>query len=141
MPASDEHTPDTPAGQGLAITAQALYLSNLLVLPLLSFLVLLILYRRHIHSAPALAVCHLRQTVVASLWVALILIAVNALIILFSGYQNPSTWVMALLYFVSVHAAFVLLGTIGLAKAMAGKPYRFPLIGVRCAGVDDAAQT
>lgn len=58
---------DVP-GQGLAVTAEALYLINLLLLPVIAFITLLILYSRNIAQAPPLAVCHLRQTLSASLW-------------------------------------------------------------------------
>ena len=58
-----------------------------------------------------------------------LLIAVNVLIVLFGGYRAASTWVIALIYFTCCHAALVLFGIFGLARAMAGQPYRYPLIG------------
>lgn len=133
MPPSAPELQDTqPAGQSLAITAEVLYLINLLLLPGLAFIVLLIVYARHIRRASPLAACHLRQTVSASLWAALILIIMNFVIIVLGGYTSSWTWVIVILYFTLCHAALVLVGTMGLAKAMAGKPYRFPLVGRPC---------
>ena len=133
MPPSVPESQDTQvAGQSLAVSAEVLYLTNLLLLPGLAFIVLLTIYVRHIKQAPPLAACHLRQTVSASLWAAMILIIVNILIIALGGYTSSWTWVIVILYFTLCHAALVLLGTMGLAKAMAGKLYRFPIVGRPC---------
>ena len=124
-PASDTLVP----GQGLATLAESLYIINLLLLPGLAFLALLVVYVRNIHSAPPLAVCHLRQTLSASLWAGVLLLVANILIVLLGGYQSPHTWVVVVIYFTTCHATLVLLGVLGLAKAMAGQCYRFPLVG------------
>ena len=62
-----EQSEPVAPGQGLAVTAEALYITNLLLLPGLAFIALLVVYVRNIRAAPALAVCHLRQTLSASL--------------------------------------------------------------------------
>ncbi len=136
MRASDDENnalADTP-GLGLAVFAEALFLANLLILPGLAFIALMGLYVGFRRSAPALAACHLRQTFVASLWGGLALILVNAAIIALGGYDSHYAWMAAILYFTCVHATLVVLGTLGLAKAMAGRHYHFPLIGPRCTG-------
>lgn len=125
---------DKAPGQSLAVTAEVLYLANLLLLPGLAFLILLAVWRKHRHMAPALARCHLRQTLAASLWAGVLLVIANAAIILLGGYHQPGTWVIAILYFTMFHSAFVLLGVLGLAKAMAGRDFVYPLIGRRCDG-------
>ena len=131
MPASGAHsdTAELPAGTRLAVIAEVLYLANLLLLPGLAFAALLLLYRRHIRTASALARCHLRQTLSGSLWAGLLLILVNGLILALGGYRAPETWVILILYFTTCHASLVLLGVMGLSKAMAGQCYRYPLIG------------
>lgn len=131
-PSVPEHEITPPAGQTLAVTVEVLYLANLLLLPGLAFIVLLMVYVRQIKQAPPLAVCHLRQTMSASIWAAVILIIVNVVIIAMGGYASSWTWVIVILYFTLCHSALVLLGTMGLAKAMAGKAYRFPLVGRPC---------
>jgi uncharacterized Tic20 family protein len=118
----------------LAIKAEALYLANLLILPGIAFIVLLVYYLRNRQSAPPLAVCHLNQTLSASIWAGILIIVLNAGILFFSGYDSPTTWVIVILYFTVVHASFVMLGALGLARAMAGKHYHFPLVGRSCTG-------
>ena len=130
-PLDNELGPNVP-GQTLAIAAEVLYLANLLLLPGLAFLALLGVWSKHRHTAPALALCHLRQTIAASLWAGVLLVIANAAIILLGGYWQPSTWVIAIIYFTMFHSTFVLLGVLGLAKAMAGKSYVYPVIGRPC---------
>lgn len=119
----------TAPGQTLAILAESLYLANLLLAPGLAFIVLLYLYRKNSITAPPLATCHLRQTLSASLWAGVLLIIVNLLILLLGGYQGITAWLLVILYFTLCHTSLVLLGIFGLAKAMAGQCFRFPLVG------------
>ena len=132
MPTLPEPPPGddtTPPAQGLAVTAESLYLINLLLLPGLGFLLLLGLYFRYRNSASPLARMHLRQTMSASLWAGALLIFTNLLIVVLGGYQTAWTWIIVILYFTTVHATLVLLGILGLARALAGQPCRYPLIG------------
>jgi hypothetical protein len=117
------------AGVRLAIAAESLYLTNLLLLPGIAFLALVVLALRGGPETPPLAAAHLAQTVAASLWAGTLLIAVNALIVALGGYGGAHTWVLVILYFTVCHSTLVLLGVVGLAKAMAGQCWRYPLIG------------
>ena len=119
-------------GQTLAVVAESLYLANLLLAPGLAFIILLRLYFKHRASAPALAVCHLRQTVSASIWAGILLVIANLAIFLLGGYTSANTWTVAIVYFTTCHSTLVLLGMLGLAKAMAGQNYIYPLLGKRC---------
>ena len=134
MPASanDSEKPPTVPGQRLAVAAESMYLANLLLLPGLAFIALLILWFKHRRWAPPLAMCHLKQPLSASVWAGVVLVLANALIILLGGYTAPSTWVIVILYFTICHAGLVSLGSVGLARAMAGKKYVYPLIGRVC---------
>jgi hypothetical protein len=114
---------------GVAVQAEALYLLNLLLLPGLAFVGLLWLVHRHADSPSELVRCHLKQTLVASLWAGVLLTAVTLAILLLGGLLVPATWVVLILYFTCCHAALVLLGIVGLSRAMAGTLYRYPLIG------------
>ena len=118
----DPHAP-------VAVQAEALYLINLLLLPGLAFAALLWLAHRNRRTSSELARCHLKQTVVASLWAGALLMAVTASILLLGGLRDPDTWVLLILYFTCCHSALALLGIVGLSRAMAGKPYIYPLIG------------
>jgi hypothetical protein len=130
MPLS-ENDGEAP-GQTLAVVAEALYIANLLLLPGLCFIILLRLYFKHRVSAPALAVCHLRQTVSASIWAGVLLVIANLAIFLLGGYTSANTWTVAIIYFTTCHSTLVLLGILGLAKAMAGQNFIYPLVGKPC---------
>lgn len=118
-----------PPGVPLAIWAESLYLINLLVVPGIGFLGQIWLYRGMDDTTPPLARAHIQQTLFASLWAGVLLVAVNLLIIALGGYDAPYTWVVVITYFTVCHSTLVLLGMLGLAKAMAGRCLRFPLVG------------
>ncbi|MBL8471565.1 MAG: hypothetical protein KF778_09755 [Rhodocyclaceae bacterium] len=132
--ANEPTAPREPAevpGYALAVAAEALYLANLLILPGLACAALCLLCLRHRHTAPALARNHLRQTFSASLWAAALLVAANLVILFLGGYRSPHTWVVLILYFTTCHSALVCFGALGLARALAGRNYVYPLIGAR----------
>lgn len=118
-------------GRATAVVAEALYLANLMLIPGLGFVALLVLWWRERKHAPELARGHLRQTVAASLWAGVLLVAANAAIILLGGYHSAYTWIVVVLYFTTCHSTLIFCGAIGLSRALAGKPFRFPLIGPR----------
>ncbi|MGE5465825.1 MAG: hypothetical protein ACM3Y9_00195 [Ignavibacteria bacterium] len=130
MPPSENSAPDAAAGQGLAVAAESLFLANLLVAPGLAFLALAWLRSRH-RDAPPLARRHLDQAFFVSLWGGALLVVASALFIAFGGLAWEWTWVVVILYFTTVHSTLILFGALGLAKAMAGKSYVYPLIGPR----------
>jgi len=76
-----------------------------------------------------LAAAHVEQTFSASLWAGILLVIVNAAILLMGGYRGIHTWTLVILYFTVCHSTLVLFGVVGLAKAMAGQCWRFPLVG------------
>lgn len=121
-------------GRTLAVAAECLYLLNMTFMPVLGFAVLLLLYLHQTPQTPALARCHLHQSLAGSLWAAALLILLNAVILLLGGYRSTYTLITLVLYFFSCHSLLILLGMVGLAKALAGKPFVYPLIGVRCNG-------
>ncbi|WP_374476559.1 hypothetical protein [Zoogloea sp.] len=122
--------PEIP-GREIAVAAEALYLANLMLIPGLGFVALLVLWWQQRSKAPALARGHLRQTLAASVWAGVLLVLANGLILLAGGYGAASTWVVVILYFTVCHSTLIFCGAIGLARALAGKPFRFPLIGPR----------
>lgn len=127
MPPSADDVP----GTGLAVAAESLFLCNLLVAPGLSFLAIAWLRWKH-RDAPPLARCHLDQAFWVSLWGGLLLVAATAAFIALGGLAWEWTWVIVILYFTCIHSTLILFGALGLAKAMAGKAYVYPLIGPRC---------
>ncbi len=117
--------------QPLAIAAECLYLANLTLAPVLGFIVLLWLYCAQIDHASPLARCHLRQALFGSVWAGVLLVLLNAIILLLGGYRSPYTVITLILYFFSVHSALILFGMIGFSRALAGKTFVYPLIGIR----------
>jgi uncharacterized Tic20 family protein len=111
----------------LATAAEILYLANLLILPGVAVLILVVLAWRKRQAGP-LAAAHLDQAVRASLWAGLLLVGVNALILWIAGL-TAAAWAAVILCFTVCHATLVLLGVVGLVKAMNGQCWRFPLIG------------
>lgn len=119
---------DDAPGQSLAVAAESLFLVNLLVAPGIGFAALYWLWRKH-HSAAPLARNHLKQTLYVSLWGGLLITVFSAAFIALGGLQWAWTWVLVIMYFTCVHSTLVICGMFGLARAMAGKTFRYPLIG------------
>ena len=116
-------------GAGTAVTAESLYLVNLLLAPGLGFLLLVWMWWRSRDQAPPLAASHLSQTISGSIWAGILLVVANALILLLGGYRGPHVWVVVISYFTFCHSMLVMFGAYGLSKAMAGQCWRYPLIG------------
>jgi len=123
------HSAEKSEGGGTAIAAEALFLVNLLLLPGIGFVLLLWLWWRHREDSAPLARAHLSQAVSGSIWAGSLLIVANALILLLGGYQGPQVWVVLIIYFTVCHSMLVLCGAFGLAKAMSGQCWRYPLVG------------
>ena len=126
------HVTIEDGGRRLAVIAESLYLINLLILPAIGFGVLFWIYLKHYQAAPPLARCHLAQTVRATMWAALLLIWVTILLLAVGNWESPVTWMVALMHFIIVHTSLVLLGVVGLSRALSGQSFRYPLVGVPC---------
>jgi hypothetical protein len=131
-PSADRKLRSVPDGQSLAVTAEVLFLVNLMLAPGLAFLAIAWLWWRRRNEASPLARCHIEQTFRASLWAGALLVIANAAVIALGGFQSAWTWVVVIIWFTCIHSSLILLGVVGLVKAMAGKPYAYPLIGGRC---------
>lgn len=118
---------DAPA----AVQAEVLYLLNLLLLPGLAFIGLLWLAYRHRHSGNEIVRCHIKQTIAASLWAGFLLTVVAVAILAMGGLFVPASWIVMILYVLCCHATLVLLGVVGLSRALSGETYIYPLIGSR----------
>lgn len=118
----------------LAIVAECLYLINLLLFPGLAFVLLSLLYSKNRNHSSKVVRCHLKQTFIGSLWAGVMIVIVSLLIVVLGGFSHAATWVVAVLYFISVHAALVMLGAIGLSKAINGQHFHYYLIGPPCTG-------
>lgn len=124
-------TPDATAKlqQRLAVTAQSLYLANLMIAPVFAFIGLLYLYLANRNKAEDLVLSHMRQAINAAVIGGSFLFVFVLCFLLLGGLQSVYGWMALLLYFTCIHAAMILFGVIALVKAMAGQPYTYPLIG------------
>lgn len=120
---------DAEAGKSLAVTAQSLYLLNLMLAPGLAFVLLVLLYGFNRGRADALAMNHLSQTVGVSLVGGALIVVASAVLLLLGGLDSGYIWMVVILYFTFIHSSLILMGVMGLVKAMAGQHYVFPLIG------------
>jgi uncharacterized Tic20 family protein len=119
------------AGKDSAVLIESLYVANLLVLPGLAFLALLYLFLKKRHAMPALAKSHLDQTMSACIWLAVMLLvgATSIVMMRYAGVEDVTLWMIVVILFTSLHASMVFLGILGLAKALAGKCFRYPVVG------------
>jgi len=102
-----------------AIIYQSLYLANLLLVPLISFL-LLIFYLYQNKPLTNFNRIHLIRSIQLSTLAGLMLGVAPIMFILFSA-QFSSSVMVSIFYFVTLHACFVLIGMLNLARAMAKK--------------------
>lgn len=127
----DDDDNENDLDQVLAITAEGLYLSNLLLLPGISFLILVWLRWHYRKETGSLAYNHIDQTFFVSLWGGALLLIFSALFMVLGGLHSQWTWVVVILYFTCIHSTLVLLGVFGLSRAIAGREFIYPLIGPR----------
>lgn len=113
----------------IAILAETLFLANLLLIPVIPFLVLFSLYRKYSKRPDSLAFNHIRQTFIASLWAGIFIVCVVGVFYFLSSVSPAVTWTIIITYLTCVHSLFVMLGIYGLAKAMGGLTVKFPVIG------------
>ncbi len=120
-------------GQDFAVLVESLYVANLLILPVLAFIVLVYLFLKKHGSLPPLANSHLEQAISAGLMTAVIFFAaaLTIMIMRLVGVEDVALWMIAVILFTVLHATMVLLGVLGLAKALAGKCFRYPVVGRR----------
>jgi uncharacterized Tic20 family protein len=117
------------SGKSLAVTAETLYLLNLLLVPGLAFAVLLVIYVLKKKQADPLAANHLSQTIGVSIIGGALIVMVIGLVIFFGGFDSGYTWVVVVLYFTFIHSSLILMGVMGLVKALNAEHYSYPLIG------------
>ena len=97
--------------------------------PGLAFLLLLLVYMKNRGHAEPLAANHLSQTVGVSLAGGVLILAIIALLLLLGGFESGYTWMIVILYFTFIHSTLILMGVMGLVKALNGQHFRYPLIG------------
>ncbi len=112
-----------------AIFAEVLFLANLLLVPIIPFLVLFALYNKYRTQPESLAFNHIRQTFIASILAGIFIICISSVFYFVTQISAAVTWTIIIMYVTCVHSVFVMYGIYGLAKAMGGFKVKFPLIG------------
>ena len=113
----------------LASTFQILYLTNMTIFPIVSFLILISFYFAAKKNFNELALGHFKQSFVASVFSGILLILTSGLILTLGSWDSVYTWMFLILYFLCIHTVLILFGVLGLIKAFARKPYTYPVIG------------
>ena len=113
----------------LATWAATLYLFNLLLTPGLAFVILIYLYQTNKNDCGEFVLRHHRQNLLAMVVSGVAIIGVSIAILLLGGFNSPWTWMVLVLYGVTIHATLVLLGVLSLVKAGNGEAYQYPLFG------------
>lgn len=106
-----------------SITYQSLYLANLLILPAVSFVLLIWLFIRLQNTTNKFirkTRIHAIRAVQISLLAGVLLILVPACVLWLVSDINISLMTM-LVYFITLHTGFVLIGMLNLARAMSNK--------------------
>jgi uncharacterized membrane protein len=127
-----EHAGDVKVeGQGFAVLVESLYVINLLYVPVLSFIILVLLFLTRHGSLPPLANSHLEQTISAGFKTAVMLFVggMTTMMVRLTGVEDVILWMVIIILFTVLHATMVLLGIVGLAKALAGKCWSYPVVG------------
>ncbi len=106
-----------------AIIYQSLYLMNLLLIPGIAFFILLWKFIKH-KKETGWQRAHLYRSFQLAILSGFFLVVVPALTVLL-GRDSEALLAMMLVYFVTTHAFFVLIGMFNVSRAMAKKPPLF----------------
>jgi len=102
-----------------AIIYQSLFLMNLLLIPGLSFLLLIWFFLKNKDQRGWQRI-HLYRSIQLSVLAGFFIIIIP-LIVLFTTNAFEASLMVMIVYFVTMHAAFVLLGMLNVSRAMAKK--------------------
>ncbi len=102
----------------LAANAALASLLNLTVLPVISFIALLLIYKKT--TPDAIDHYHALLGIKINLIAAAALFVVSALMILLGGFDSPWTWVYVISYFTIVHTIFIVFALWALVRSWSG---------------------
>ncbi len=106
-------------GRRDALVYQSLYLINLLLLPVLSFLILLWLFFKY-KERKGWQRIHLYRSMQLSIFAGFLIIIVPMFLLISTSAFEATLMVMAI-YLVTIHTAFVLIGMLNLSRTMTKK--------------------
>ncbi len=94
-------------------------LLNLTLLPVISFIALLLIYKKTQHGQ--IDNYHAKLGIKINLIAATALFLVSALMIYFGGFDSPWTWVFVITYFTIVHTIFIVFAVWALVRSWSGQ--------------------
>lgn len=97
-------------------------LLNLTLLPVISFIYLLIQYKKT--EANTIDRYHSLLGIKINLSAGVALLVVSGLMIFLGGFNSPWTWVYVITYFTIVHTIFIVIGIWALVRAWSGATLR-----------------
>ena len=97
-------------------------LLNLTILPVISFIALLFIYKKT--NPGTIARYHAVLGIKINLIAAAALFLVSALMILLGGFHSPWTWVYVISYFTIVHTIFIIIAIWALVRSWSGDKLR-----------------
>jgi hypothetical protein len=101
-----------------ASNAALVSLLNLTILPVISFIALLLIYRKT--ESDTIDRYHAALGLKINIIAATALFLVSALMILLGGFNSPWTWVYVITYFTIVHTMFIVFALWALVRAWSG---------------------
>ncbi len=111
-----------------AAYAEAFFIANLLFIGIF-YLALWVLYFLRYKQTSNVAKNHLKQTLVVSTISILVVVALNIIILLTSGYASATALIAAEVYLMLIVPIFLIFGIQGFIKAVNDQNYQYPLIG------------
>lgn len=97
-------------------------LLNLTILPVISFIALLLIYKKT--KVGTIDRYHSVLGIKINLYAVVALFLVSALMILLGGFNSPWTWVYVISYFTIVHTTFIIFALWALVRAWSGDKLR-----------------
>ena len=104
-----------------AANAALASLLNLTILPVISFIALLLIYRKT--QPDTIERYHALLGIKINIIAAAVLFLVSALMILQGGFDSPWTWVYVISYFTIVHTIFIVFALWALVRAWSGDKF------------------
>jgi len=108
--------------------AEAFFIANLLFVGIF-YVFLWVLYFLNYKNTSEISKRHLKQTLIASSITTSIVIVLNIIILLTTGYASAPALILAEVYLMLIVPLFMIAGILGFTKAVQGLDFTFPLIG------------
>ncbi|MBV1915758.1 MAG: hypothetical protein KUG72_10260 [Pseudomonadales bacterium] len=108
--------------QRRASNAALLSLLNLTFLPVISFILLIVIYTKTVPDT--IDRYYTAVSIKVNILAGIALLFVSALIVALGGFDSPLSWIYMLTYFLTIHGFFILFTTWVLVRAWTGKKLR-----------------